>query len=117
LWLCASPAAQHACMQLTAPADTCLAAWQAGHSQAAFDNDACHVCGETEPEATLLLCDGCDAAYHTSCLQPRLRSVPQGRWLCPVCAHHVSRAAMTPDAALRCAAIRSALLRRCLWAP
>ena len=36
----------------------------------------------------LLLCDGdgCGAAYHTACLRPPLRAVPDDEWLCPSCA-------------------------------
>ena len=32
-----------------------------------------------------LLCDRCNAPYHTFCLNPPLTAVPQGEWLCPVC--------------------------------
>lgn len=33
----------------------------------------------------VLLCDGCDAAYHMSCLSPSMDSVPDGYWYCPAC--------------------------------
>ena len=33
----------------------------------------------------ILLCDKCDAAYHTACLRPPLLTVPQGDWFCPFC--------------------------------
>uniref|UniRef100_A0A1I8JG96 PHD-type domain-containing protein n=1 Tax=Macrostomum lignano TaxID=282301 RepID=A0A1I8JG96_9PLAT len=36
-------------------------------------------------EDQLLLCDGCDTAYHTDCLTPPLSRVPAGRWFCPDC--------------------------------
>ena len=33
----------------------------------------------------LLLCDGCDEAYHTYCLQPQLETIPDGDWFCAGC--------------------------------
>jgi PHD-finger len=33
----------------------------------------------------MLLCDGCDAPFHTFCLQPILAHIPKGRWYCPSC--------------------------------
>ena len=35
--------------------------------------------------AQLLLCDTCDASYHTFCLQPKLKSIPESEWFCPHC--------------------------------
>ena len=32
-----------------------------------------------------MLCDGCDAAWHTFCLDPPLPQVPEGDWYCPTC--------------------------------
>ena len=34
---------------------------------------------------TLMLCDGCDAEYHPTCLRPRLVEPPVGEWFCPLC--------------------------------
>lgn len=33
----------------------------------------------------MLLCDACDAGWHTFCLDPPLPGVPDGDWLCPPC--------------------------------
>lgn len=33
----------------------------------------------------MLLCDGCNAGYHTFCLSPALSGVPEGLWICPEC--------------------------------
>ena len=33
----------------------------------------------------LLLCDGCDGAYHTFCVTPSLREIPDGDWFCRQC--------------------------------
>lgn len=33
----------------------------------------------------MLLCDGCDDAYHTYCLIPPMQEIPKGDWRCPKC--------------------------------
>ena len=33
----------------------------------------------------LLLCDGCDGAYHTFCLNPPLDEIPETDWFCETC--------------------------------
>lgn len=43
----------------------------------------CPVCNTTDHEEVLLLCDGCDAAYHTHCIG--LEDVPEGAWFCMEC--------------------------------
>ena len=46
----------------------------------------CESCGSGGREDYLLLCDGCDLAYHyDTCLNPALTAVPRGRWFCPTC--------------------------------
>ncbi len=35
----------------------------------------------------ILLCDKCDAGYHTACLRPPLMIIPDGDWFCPPCEH------------------------------
>lgn len=45
----------------------------------------CDACGSGEADAELLLCDSCDAGYHTFCLRPILPRVPSGSWFCPSC--------------------------------
>lgn len=49
------------------------------------DHIVCEVCDREEPESHLLLCDLCNAGYHTFCLQPPLQQIPAGAWLCPQC--------------------------------
>jgi hypothetical protein len=46
---------------------------------------ACEVCGSPDKEELMLLCDSCNAGYHTFCLQPPLSGVPPGHWVCPEC--------------------------------
>ena len=48
--------------------------------------DNCVVCGSGEQADVLLLCDSCNSAYHTFCLDPPLAAVPEGDWYCPDCA-------------------------------
>lgn len=49
----------------------------------------CKVCRRdmTQENNEILLCDGkgCDGAYHQLCLDPPLKVVPEGDWLCPKC--------------------------------
>ncbi|XP_018621294.1 PHD and RING finger domain-containing protein 1 [Scleropages formosus] len=51
-----------------------------------LDQTNCEVCGRSDREDRLLLCDGCDAGYHMECLTPPLNSVPVEEWFCPECA-------------------------------
>ncbi|KAH9373976.1 hypothetical protein HPB48_003970 [Haemaphysalis longicornis] len=46
----------------------------------------CEVCGRSDREDRLLLCDACDLGYHCECLSPPLQSVPIEEWYCPDCA-------------------------------
>ncbi|WBW74647.1 ubiquitin-protein ligase E3 Asr1 [Schizosaccharomyces osmophilus] len=43
----------------------------------------CVVCGGSQQQDVLLLCDGCDDAYHTFCLD--LEEVPENEFYCPNC--------------------------------
>uniref|UniRef100_A0A2M3ZG99 [histone H3]-trimethyl-L-lysine(4) demethylase n=1 Tax=Anopheles braziliensis TaxID=58242 RepID=A0A2M3ZG99_9DIPT len=45
----------------------------------------CHMCNRGDVEESMLLCDGCDASYHTFCLMPPLHDIPKGDWRCPKC--------------------------------
>jgi len=45
----------------------------------------CVVCGEDDDHANLLICERCDSEYHTYCLDPPLRSVPEGDFYCEKC--------------------------------
>ncbi|CAK6960028.1 PHD and RING finger domain-containing protein 1 [Scomber scombrus] len=50
-----------------------------------LEQTSCEVCGGSDREDRLLLCDGCDAGYHTDCLTPPLDAVPVEEWFCPEC--------------------------------
>jgi transposase InsO family protein len=45
----------------------------------------CTRCGDYRKGAVMLLCDHCDAPYHTYCLNPPLTEIPAGNWICPTC--------------------------------
>jgi hypothetical protein len=45
----------------------------------------CQVCRSAGDEGTMLLCDSCLEEWHMGCLEPALRAVPAGVWLCPHC--------------------------------
>lgn len=48
------------------------------------ETNPCPICGESDREDILLLCDSCDAPYHTTCVG--LDRVPNGHWFCMECA-------------------------------
>ncbi|EKD18353.1 uncharacterized protein L3040_006772 [Drepanopeziza brunnea f. sp. 'multigermtubi'] len=45
----------------------------------------CPICRSADQEEVLLLCDSCDAPYHTHCIG--LDRVPNGHWFCMECAN------------------------------
>ena len=47
----------------------------------------CVKCNKVKARQILLLCDGCDAAHHLTCLKPVLNEVPEGDWFCGICEH------------------------------
>ena len=42
----------------------------------------CDICGTG---GKLIACDSCDAHYHLTCLEPPLKEVPEGSWICNLC--------------------------------
>ena len=49
--------------------------------------EKCHTCLTSleEEVENMLLCDGCDSAYHIHCLHPPMESIPDGDWFCKFC--------------------------------
>lgn len=45
----------------------------------------CVHCDKGAATDDLLFCDACDKGFHMECLDPPLESLPNGRWICPVC--------------------------------
>ncbi|KAF1313346.1 Bromodomain-containing protein 4, partial [Globisporangium splendens] len=58
------------------------------------EEDHCRNCQTNHVKDRLLLCDRCDAAYHTFCLSSPLSKVPTGEWFCPLC---ISDPTFSPD--------------------
>lgn len=50
-----------------------------------IDHTHCEICGSTDNEDRMLLCDGCDLGFHIYCLTPPLESIPTGYWYCNEC--------------------------------
>ena len=46
---------------------------------------ACQVCKSAGNPNKMLLCDYCLEGYHMGCLEPVLKKIPDGVWLCPRC--------------------------------
>ncbi|XP_077451903.1 PHD finger protein 21A isoform X13 [Stigmatopora argus] len=51
-------------------------------SQGDIHEDFCTVCRRS---GQLLMCDTCSRVYHLDCLEPALKSIPKGMWICPKC--------------------------------
>lgn len=75
--------------------------------KAPWDEGICKVCGVDKDDDSVLLCDTCDAEYHTYCLNPPLSRIPDGNWYCPSC---VAGRRITLDGSEQ-----TLLIRRC-WA-
>lgn len=52
---------------------------------------ACRECLIEENEDEMMLCDHCDSAHHIYCLNPPLKKVPEGSWMCSRCTDWLSR--------------------------
>uniref|UniRef100_A0A3P8SGC1 Autoimmune regulator n=1 Tax=Amphiprion percula TaxID=161767 RepID=A0A3P8SGC1_AMPPE len=50
-----------------------------------FNDDECAVCKDG---GELICCDGCPRAFHLTCLDPPLTSIPNGTWQCERCCGH-----------------------------
>ena len=46
---------------------------------------SCRICDKANKEDELLMCDHCDAEFHTFCLNPPITEVPAGPWYCERC--------------------------------
>ncbi|XP_076135214.1 E3 ubiquitin-protein ligase UHRF1 [Alosa pseudoharengus] len=58
----------------------------------------CHVCGVKQDPDKQLLCDECDMAFHTYCLNPPLESIPEDEdWYCPDCRNDVNEVVLAGE--------------------
>ncbi|XP_035252308.1 PHD finger protein 21A-like [Anguilla anguilla] len=51
-------------------------------SKGDIHEDFCAVC---RCSGQLLMCDTCSCVYHLDCLDPPLKAIPKGMWICPKC--------------------------------
>ncbi|KAJ0815412.1 putative histone acetyltransferase chromatin regulator PHD family [Helianthus annuus] len=64
-------------------------------SVAPWEVGICKICGKDENDHILLLCDRCDAEYHTYCLNPPLQRIPKSSWYCPPCISFITSQSQT----------------------
>ena len=64
-----------------------------------LEDQPCLVCGDDDNEEQLLACDGCDAFYHTYCVE--LEDVPIGHWYCESCATQRAIESVSPTGSNR----------------
>ncbi|KAM6963306.1 LOW QUALITY PROTEIN: E3 ubiquitin-protein ligase UHRF1 [Aplochiton taeniatus] len=58
----------------------------------------CHVCGIKQDPDKQLLCDECDMAFHTYCLNPPLTTIPEDEdWYCPECRNDASEVVLAGE--------------------
>ena len=55
--------------------------------QETLEDQPCATCKRRGHDKKLLVCDGCNLAYHTFCL--KMKEVPEIYWYCPGCIKNI----------------------------
>lgn len=58
---------------------------RAGQNSKAKPGEKCETCGRGNDNTNMLICDGCDHGYHTYCLDPVVKNIPDRDWYCHRC--------------------------------
>ncbi|KAH9909715.1 PLU-1-domain-containing protein [Xylariomycetidae sp. FL2044] len=53
--------------------------------EASIPGEKCDTCGKGEESGFIAVCESCDHGYHGTCLDPPVKSKPDGEWNCPRC--------------------------------
>ncbi|GAP93041.1 putative PLU-1-like protein [Rosellinia necatrix] len=53
--------------------------------EASPPGEKCDTCGKGDDSGPVIICESCDHGYHGSCLDPPLKTPPDGEWNCPRC--------------------------------
>lgn len=56
--------------------------------QGDIHEDFCSICRKS---GQLLMCDTCSRVYHLDCLEPPLKTIPKGMWICPKCQDQIQK--------------------------
>lgn len=67
------------------PTETHDSAEDAGTSRERSCSRSCKICGHSETTLNMLICDHCEEAFHVSCVNPRLKTIPSEEWFCHSC--------------------------------
>ncbi|XP_010537346.1 PREDICTED: PHD finger protein EHD3-like [Tarenaya hassleriana] len=75
----------------------------------------CRNCLINKDDDKIVLCDGCDDAYHIYCMKPPLTSVPKGKWFCTGCEAAIQKVRKARKAIEKMGNLQERKSRREIW--